>query len=146
LVVKKNNARLIIIGEGSEEENLKELVKELSLVDKVRISGYNDNPYPYYNKSRVFVLSSYSEGLPTVLIESLACGCPIISTDCKSGPREILEDGRFGKLVQVGNYHELSEAIISSITMERESRRLKKRALEFTIGKSTDEYLRAIRL
>jgi glycosyltransferase involved in cell wall biosynthesis len=87
------------------------LVQKLGLEGDVAMPGFVDNPYKYMAKSAGFVLSSRWEGLPTVLIEALATGIPVISTDCHSGPSEILQNGRLGRLVPVGEVTELAEAL-----------------------------------
>ena len=109
-------ARLLILGEGPERAALEALVKQLGITEDVRLPGFVSNPYPYMAHASVFVLSSRWEGLPTVLAEALYCGCPIISTDCPSGPREILRDGTYGKLVPVGDVSCLADAILASLS------------------------------
>ena len=110
--VRTNRAvRLIILGEGEDRQILEKLVDELGLSDDVSMPGFIENPYPYMIKASVYVLSSRWEGLPTVLIEALFCGIPIVSTDCPSGPREILKDGLFGQLVPVEDPEKLALAI-----------------------------------
>ena len=111
LVRKKKAVRLIILGEGDERASLQELVHGLDLQDDVLLPGFAENPYQYISRAAVFVLSSRFEGLPTVLIEALCCGVPIVATDCPSGPREILDGGRYGLLVPVGESDQLAEAI-----------------------------------
>ena len=96
-------ARLLILGEGVDRPQLEALIKELSLQNDVRLPGFVLNPYAYMARASLFVLSSNWEGLPTVLVEALFCGVPVIATDCHSGPREILGNGRFGRLVPVGD-------------------------------------------
>ena len=93
---------------------LETLVKELELEPYVSFPGFVKNPYAFMSKASLFVLSSLWEGLPTVLIEALSCGIPVISTDCPSGPREILQDGKYGALVPVQNVAALAETIISA--------------------------------
>ncbi len=104
-------ARLVILGEGEKRRELEALVYEHGLTDRVALPGFAANPYPLMRACGVFVLSSISEGLPGVLIEALACGCPVVSTDCPGGAREILEDGRWGRLVPVGNAAAMADAI-----------------------------------
>lgn len=118
LVRKEVDSRLVILGEGEERENLEQLAKDLGIEEYLWMPGFVDNPYKYMSKSDVFVLSSIYEGLPTVLVEALALGLPIVSTDCKSGPREILDNGKYGKLVPVGNAFLMKEAIISCLNGE----------------------------
>ena len=111
---KLKDSNLIIIGEGSERKNLENLVKGLKLSD-VYFLGYKSNPYKYVAKCDLFVLSSLYEGLPNVLIEAIAVGTPVVSTNCLSGPSEILLDGRGGDLVEVGNYENLAKCIIKNL-------------------------------
>lgn len=105
------DVRLIILGEGGQRPELESLIKKLGIDHDVDLHGYVENPYPYMKHASVFVLSSAWEGLPTVLIEALACGCPVVSTDCPGGIREILADGKYGELVPVGNSQAMTEAI-----------------------------------
>jgi glycosyltransferase involved in cell wall biosynthesis len=105
------SARLLILGEGNERLALEALVRRLSLEQDVSLPGFVPNPYPFIAKASLFVLSSRWEGLPTVLVEALYCGTPVVSTDCPSGPREILRDGQYGKLVPVGNVAALAQSI-----------------------------------
>jgi glycosyltransferase involved in cell wall biosynthesis len=103
--------RLVILGEGEERAKLEGLAEELGVRKHVDLPGFVDNPYKYMIRASVFVLSSRYEGLPNVLIEALACGVPVVSTDCPSGPREILLDGRGGPLVPVGDADTMAAAI-----------------------------------
>lgn len=104
-------ARLLILGEGEERYELEALVSRLNLEKDVSLPGFVANPYPYMAQASLFILSSKWEGLPTVLIEALFCGTPLIATDCPSGSREILRDGQYGHLVPVGNVTSLAQAI-----------------------------------
>ena len=104
-------ARLLILGEGPDRPALEALVNQLGLEDSVAMPGFVDNPYAYMSRASLYVLSSRWEGLPTVLIEALYCGPPIIAMDCPSGPREILADGQHGLLVPVGDITALAQAI-----------------------------------
>lgn len=115
LVRQERPARLLILGEGGERPALEVLVRELGLVDDVRLPGFVENPYAYLARAAVFALSSVYEGLPTVLIEALALGTPVVSTDCQNGPREILEDGRLGRLVPIGQPAALAAAITATL-------------------------------
>ena len=114
-VLKTHQAHLLILGEGEDRPALNNLIRVLGLEDKISMPGFVKNPYPYMVRSSVFVLSSRWEGLPGVLIEALYCGVPIISTDCPSGPREILADGEYGRLVPVGDVTALSDAICDAL-------------------------------
>jgi glycosyltransferase involved in cell wall biosynthesis len=111
----RHPVRLVILGQGREGESLERLVGELGLGDAVDLPGWVANPYPYMKAATAFVLSSRWEGLPSVLIEALYCGVPIVATDCPSGPVEILEGGKHGILVPVGDVDALSRGIESAI-------------------------------
>lgn len=111
LVRRKRPCRLMILGEGPLRQLLENQVSALRLGTDVLLPGFVDNPLPYMRQASVFVLSSSWEGLPAVLIQAMACGCRVVSTDCPSGPREILEGGRWGELVPVGDDVALAEAI-----------------------------------
>ncbi|HAW53175.1 MAG TPA: glycosyl transferase, partial [Flavobacteriales bacterium] len=102
-VRQKQSARLIILGEGRERSMLETLIAERGLDQDVSLPGFVRNPFAYMARASLFVLSSRWEGLPTVLIEALCCGTPVVATDCPSRPREILKDGKYGKLVPVGD-------------------------------------------
>lgn len=104
-------SKLVILGEGPDCRKLEELIKELNLQNDVELLGFKSNPYPYLKNADFFVLSSRYEGLPTVLIEALALGKPVISTDCPSGPKEIIEHGVSGILVPVEDPMSIAKAI-----------------------------------
>ncbi len=120
-VIKVQPAKLVILGSGREEQKLNSLIHELGLENDVALLGFVDNPYPYIAKSAVFVLSSLWEGLPTVLIESMALGTPVVSTNCPSGPIEILDNGKYGELLPVGDSKALAEAILKVLSGEIKS-------------------------
>ncbi len=109
-------ARLIMLGSGREEKKLKALVKELNIEEDVAWEGFVSNPFAYMKQAAVFVLSSLWEGLPTILIEALAVGIPVVSTDCPSGPSEILANGKYGELVPVGDIEAITEAILKVLS------------------------------
>lgn len=111
--------RLLILGEGPNRRELEGLIDRLGVRDDVSLPGFVDNPYAYMARAGAFVLSSQWEGLPTVLIEALYCGTPVISTDCPSGPREILQGGEHGQLVPVGDEVALAEAIEKTLSREK---------------------------
>lgn len=107
------NVRLLIIGEGLERNRLTHLVAKLDLNNKIDFTGELKNPFSYVSRADLFVLSSDVEGFPNVLVESMICGCPVVSTNCRSGPDEIITNGTNGILVPVGNINALSNAIIT---------------------------------
>lgn len=115
-VVKTIPCDLVVLGEGGEREPLEKLVHDLGLDDFIHFLGYRDNVYKYYRCSDLFVLSSHYEGMPNVLVEAVACGLPVVSTRCKSGPAEILCDGQGGELVPVGDHHALAAGILRALT------------------------------
>jgi glycosyltransferase involved in cell wall biosynthesis len=121
IVRRERNARLVILGEGPERPALEAQVRERGLRDDALLPGFVPNPHAYMARAAVFALSSDWEGLPTVLIESLATGTPVVATDCMSGPREILQDGKLGALVPVGDVGALAKALSRAITCGRAS-------------------------
>jgi glycosyltransferase involved in cell wall biosynthesis len=110
-VKERRAARLVILGEGEERPILERKTKQLGVSDHVWMPGFVSNPLKYMAKASVFVLSSKSEGLGNVLVEAMACGTPVVSTDCPSGPAEILEGGKYGRLVPVEDPSALATAI-----------------------------------
>ena len=140
-VVASRPARLVILGEGPERQNLAALSERLGITRNIDMLGFHVNPFAYMSKSRVFVLSSLYEGLPTVLIEAMASGTPVVSTDCRSGPREILENGKWGHLVPVGDWHAMAEAILDTLDNPIPSDHLISRASAFSAEASIDRYM-----
>ena len=112
IVRRTANARLVFLGGGEERASLAALARELELDSCVNFAGEVANPLPYMKKAAVLALSSLEEGLPTVLIEALAVGLPIVATDCPSGPREILCNGSYGTLVRVGDSAALAAGLL----------------------------------
>lgn len=139
LINDASPCRLIVLGEGPERAALIQLCKAHEITDRVDFIGFVRNPFAMMARASAFVLSSRWEGLPTVLIEAMACGVPVIATDCPSGPREILEDGRWGRLVPVENPRALARAIQQTLSEPRSDSR--QRAKAFTITASTRRYL-----
>ncbi len=138
-------ARLMILGEGPERENLLALRASLRIEDHVELPGFEVNPFKYMARSSVFVLSSRYEGLPTMLIEAMACGTPVVSTDCPGGPDEILEGGRWGRLVPVGDWQAMARAIEATLDDPMPAGVLKARAAAFSVDASVDRYLALLR-
>jgi glycosyltransferase involved in cell wall biosynthesis len=133
--------RLIILGEGKQRGELESLAQDLGVADDVEMPGFVSNPYQYMAQAGVFVLSSRYEGLPGVLIQALACGCPVISTDCPGGSAEILERGRYGHLVPVGDDEALRDAITSVLDNPPDRNELIKRASLFSVERASQQYL-----
>ena len=147
-IVRRNRpARLLILGDGEDRSLLEQLIKDLGISEDVSLPGFTDNPYAFMKRAAVFVLSSIYEGLPNVLLEALACGCPVVATDCPTGPREILDNGRYGRLVPVGDHEALAKAILETLDnpdfpANREERI--QRALEFSLDAAVEKYLQVL--
>ena len=142
-------ARLIILGVESSGDSayvadLKALPARLGVAEDVALPGFAQNPLAYMSRAATFVLSSVHEGLGIVLIEALACGTPVVSTDCPSGPREILDHGRFGPLVPVGDDASMAAAICATLDGPHPSELLRSRAEMFTVERAVDRYLELI--
>jgi len=147
LVRQVRPAKLLILGEGEERANLERLAVELGIQNDVSMPGFVDNPFAFMSKASVFVLSSAWEGFGNVLVEALACGCPVVATDCRSGPREILDNGRYGRLVPVGDHEALAKAILETLDSpdfpaDRQTRI--QRAMEFSVDAAVDKYLKVL--
>jgi glycosyltransferase involved in cell wall biosynthesis len=139
-------SRLLILGEGRQRELLTRLVHERQLDADVSLPGYVSNPYPYMREAALLVLSSTCEGSPVVLVEALALGLAVVSTDCPSGPREILGGGRFGPLVPVGDAEALAAAIIATLDKRPDSEVLKSAASPYSVAASASQYLSVLGL
>ena len=139
-VLAHRPARLIVLGKGRLRPMLTSEAEELRVAEHVDFPGFVQNPRAFMAKASLFVLSSRHEGLPTVLIEALACGCPVVSTDCRFGPDEILEDGRWGELVPVGDAKALSEALLRALERPRPGDALRERASAFGIDRAVTRY------
>ena len=135
------DARLLILGEGEGRPALEALVRELGLEHAVELPGFAVDPAPYYARADLFVLSSTHEGFGNVIAEALDHGVPVVSTDCPSGPREILQDGKYGILVPVGDVEALAQAMQDALQSTHDHIALKARARDFAVDKITDQYL-----
>ncbi len=133
-------ARLIILGRGSLREALESQAEELGISADLDMPGHVNNPYAYFRNAAVFVLSSAWEGLPNVLIEAMACGSPVVSTDCPSGPSEILEGGRIGRLVPVGDVEQMAAAIVATLDSPPDRERIIARTEEFSFDRVVADY------
>lgn len=148
-VREATEAKLVILGEGKERPALEALIRQLGLEHDVDLPGYVANPFAFMRCASVFVLSSAWEGLPTVLIEALALGTPVIATDCPGGSRKILADGKYGTLVEVGDVDGIARAILDTLASPADAvtrEKLRARGLEFSMQKATDRYLQLLQL
>ncbi|PGO26567.1 glycosyl transferase [Bacillus cereus] len=141
IIKKTKDVRLIVVGDGPERNQLELFIRELNLENNVDLVGFKANPYPYLKQSSLFVLSSLYEGFGNVLVEALFAGIPIVSTDCPSGPSEILNNGEFGTLVPIGNADELARAMIKQLDQENNMKSLQSRAYEFTVQRALEKYM-----
>jgi len=143
-VTRLINAKLLILGEGEEENRLIELTDTLGIKDKVFFLGFHKNPFRYIARSNVFALSSDCEGFAIVITEAMVCGVPVVSTDCPSGPGEIITDGVNGLLVPVGDILKMSDAILKLLTDKKLAKSIgeagRRRAEDFNVDKMVKEY------
>lgn len=143
-VRQRINARLILIGEGPNREALKKQATDLGIEDHVEFLGFVKNPYRYMNRADVLAHSSRSEGFGLVLVEALACGTPVVATDCPGGPSDILADGEYGELVAVGDAGGLADAIVRTLQYPPDPSRLVERAQHYCIDKVANRYVEVI--
>jgi glycosyltransferase involved in cell wall biosynthesis len=136
--------RLVILGEGPQRRELEQLAEQLGVAADVALPGFVANPFAWMARAGVFALSSAWEGLPSVLIEALACGCPVVSTDCPSGPAEILGTGDLGALVPVGDADALARAIERALGAPSDPAARRARARDFTVDRVAPRYLEAL--
>ena len=134
-------ANLLVLGEGPERRALERLVKELGLDDRVALPGSVANTRAYMARADLLVLSSTGEGFANVLVEAFACGVPVVSTDCRSGPREILDDGRLGRLTPPRDSDALAHAVLTSLEQPADRDALMRRADDFSIDAAAERYL-----
>lgn len=133
-------ARLVIFGEGPLRADLEALAGSLGVADRVLLPGYVNDPAACYAVADLFVLSSTSEGFGNVLIEAMAAGVPVVSTDCLHGPREILADGRFGQLVPVGDDAALARAMGQALDHPVAASTLRARASDYSLDRVGERY------
>jgi glycosyltransferase involved in cell wall biosynthesis len=112
--------------------------------EDIDLPGFILNPYAFMARAAAFVLSSHFEGSPNVVVEAMACGCPVVATNCPSGPSEILEDGRFGMLVPTHDPNALAKAILGTLEAPLPAEVLKRRANDYTVESSADRYLNVL--
>lgn len=140
-VREQADARLLILGEGRLRPMLEGLAADLGLTGAIDMPGYVANPAAFLRKADLMVLASSWEGFSNVIVEAMACGVPVVSTDCRSGPREILRDGRLGRLVPVGDEAALAAGILASLNDNPDREVLIRRAADFSVAGAADAYL-----
>ncbi|MEN8212734.1 MAG: glycosyltransferase [Pseudomonadota bacterium] len=143
LLHQSRPCRLLLLGKGRQQQRLIQLCRELGIEEDVMFPGFTDNPYPWLKRADLFVLSSLWEGSPNVLTEALASGTPVVATDCQSGPREILQDGKYGELVPLSDPQRMSEAMARTLDHPLNSEQLVEAASEYTLEASTRSYIQA---
>jgi len=140
-VRERTAVRLVVLGEGEDRERLQQLAAELGVTEAVDFPGFVDNPYGWMRNADLFVLSSAWEGSPNALTEALYLGTPVVSTDCRSGPREVLADGHYGPLVPVGDDTALARAIEATLADPLPAATLREAVRDYTRERSTRHYL-----
>jgi glycosyltransferase involved in cell wall biosynthesis len=140
LLRQQQPARLLILGEGEMRKSMETLIRELHLEDQVELAGFVQNPFAYMKRARVLVLSSAWEGFGNVLVEALAAGIPVVSTDCPSGPREILQGGKYGHLVAIADPVAMARAISQTLEEKIDPARLQNRAADFFLATILEQY------
>jgi glycosyltransferase involved in cell wall biosynthesis len=142
IISERFKAKLIIAGIGELEKELKQMALDLGIHNNVIFKGFLKNPYKYMSKSDIFILTSKWEGFGHVIVEAMAAGLPVISTECNSGPKEIITNNINGKLVEVGNFEDLADTIIE--TLENDNSKLvynaRSRAQDFNVKKIINDY------
>lgn len=145
-LLQRREASLCILGEGDERAALEQQIEQLGLQERVSLPGFVDETGPWYAHADLFVLSSDYEGFGNVIVEALEQGVPVVSTDCEAGPREILADGYYGKLVPVGDPAALADAMFDALAEIPDREALKARARDFSVDKIATEYLSVLLL
>jgi glycosyltransferase involved in cell wall biosynthesis len=140
------DVRLVIFGEGPQRSDLSSLAAKLGIGDRTDLPGFTENPFSAVTRADVFVLSSTFEGSPNVLLEALAVRTPVVATDCPGGPRELLGQGRFGRLVPVGQPRALAEAIVATLEHPPTPELFDEAVAGFQIDRAVAEYARVLRL
>lgn len=141
LLRRERPARLMILGEGPDRPALERLAAHLGVAGDVALPGFVDNPFAFMSKAAAFVLASASEGMPTVLIEAMACVTPVIASDCTAGPRDLLEGGRLGRLVPVGDAEALSLALRETLDRRPDPEAARAKAWRHSVDNAVDAYL-----
>ena len=145
LAEKRTDVRLIVLGEGRQRGMLERLIAEMGLTGRTLLPGYDPNPYAWMSRAAVFALTSRFEGFGNVVAEALACGCNVVSTDCPSGPAEILDGGRYGRLARVGDPEDVARALAGALSDPLPPDTLRERAAFFSERRAAAAWLELFR-
>jgi glycosyltransferase involved in cell wall biosynthesis len=143
LIRARRECRLVILGDGPERGNLESIVSQLGLQRDVLLAGFVGNPFSWMRRARVFVSSSLTEGCPNALMQALACGVPVVSTDCIGGSAEVLEGGKWGRLVATRDAGAMASAIVATLESEQHPD-VRQRAQDFGHERIVQQYLRIL--
>lgn len=143
-VRRQRTARLLVLGEGEEKPKLRKLARELGIAVDVELAGFAPNPFAYMARAAVLVSTSRWEGFSNVVAEALACGCPVVATDCPGGTRDLLDDGRYGRLVPVGDVAAIARAVTSTLEEAPDRDVLRARAEAFPVHSAVEGYLEVL--
>uniref|UniRef100_UPI0035658520 glycosyltransferase n=1 Tax=Sulfurovum sp. TaxID=1969726 RepID=UPI0035658520 len=143
---KTQDIKLIMLGEGPMRDELERLIARENLSSNIKLLGFQENPLKYYSKADVFVLSSYVEGLPNVLVEAMMCGCTPVSTDCPTGPREVLQNEKYGYIVPMHDPKAMALGIKKALDNPIPSQRLAEGVKAFTEDEVFKQYQRVLGL
>jgi glycosyltransferase involved in cell wall biosynthesis len=145
-LLKTQDIKLLMLGEGPMRKEIEELIIKEELSSNVKLLGFQSNPLKYYSKVDVFVLSSYVEGLPNVLVEAMMCGCTPVSTDCPTGPREVLQNEKYGYLVPMHDPKAMAEGIKKALDKPIDKKRLAEGVKAFTEDEVFSQYKKVLGL
>lgn len=137
-------ARLMLVGDGELRADLERRALDKGVAERVIFPGFQTDLHAFYASADVFALSSKSEGFGNVIVEALSCGLPVVSTDCPTGPREILDGGRFGRLTEPGNAPQLAEELTNALASDTDKQVQQARAAEFAPSVAVEAYLKAL--
>ena len=146
LVRRETPCRLVILGQGPLREELEGLAQQLGIENAVLFAGFVLNPFPWISRARVLVSASRWEGFNNVLLQALACGTAVVATDCPHGARELLENGKIGRLVPVGNPAELAAAVLATLREPKQAAVLKEVAGRYDLDRQFSLYSRELQL
>ena len=146
LIKKKINLKLVIIGDGAERKSLKKLIKIKNLSKKILILRPVMNTLKYFHNSDIFVLSSRVEGMPNVMIEAMMCGCTVVATNCPTGPKEIINQNKFGYLSKVNNPKDLARNILKAVNRKIHSKKVKKIINKFSEREVLKRHFRLLKI